>query len=108
MAAAWLLAIIVGVLRGQAWTRAASIVWQVLQFAVGLGALILLTPATRYGYLVYPLVLLGAYLAFRVAEEPAAAVPTAPPAQQPVTSSWIGQPCREPGGASCRRRGVYV
>ncbi|ATY11095.1 DUF2029 domain-containing protein [Amycolatopsis sp. AA4] len=33
--------------------------------AVGLGALILLTPATRYGYLVYPLVLLGAALTFR-------------------------------------------
>jgi hypothetical protein len=54
----------------------------VLRVAVGLGALILLTPATRYGYLVYPLVLLGAYLAFRVAEDPAA-----PPAQQPATTS---------------------
>ncbi|WIX89598.1 glycosyltransferase 87 family protein [Amycolatopsis sp. DG1A-15b] len=53
-----------------------------LRTAVGLGALILLTPATRYGYLVYPLVLLGAHLAFRVAE-----VPTAPPAQQSATTS---------------------
>jgi hypothetical protein len=53
-----------------------------LRIAVGLGALILLTPATRYGYLVYPLVLLGAHLAFRVAE-----VPTAPPAQQSATTS---------------------
>ncbi|WP_143086247.1 glycosyltransferase 87 family protein [Amycolatopsis saalfeldensis] len=39
-----------------------------VRIAVGLGALILLTPATRYGYLVYPLVLLGAALAFRAAE----------------------------------------
>lgn len=53
-----------------------------LRIAVGLGALILLTPATRYGYLVYPLVLLGAHLAFRVAE-----VPAAPPAQQSATST---------------------
>lgn len=53
-----------------------------LRIAVGLGALILLTPATRYGYLVYPLVLLGAHLAFRVAE-----VPAAPPAQRPATTS---------------------
>ncbi|OXM62157.1 glycosyltransferase 87 family protein [Amycolatopsis vastitatis] len=53
-----------------------------LRIAVGLGALILLTPATRYGYLVYPLVLLGAHLAFRVAEDPAA-----PPAQQSATST---------------------
>ncbi|HWD03178.1 MAG TPA: glycosyltransferase 87 family protein [Amycolatopsis sp.] len=40
-----------------------------LRIAVGLGALILLTPATRYGYLVYPSVLLGAVLAFRAAEQ---------------------------------------
>ena len=53
-----------------------------LRIAVGLGALILLTPATRYGYLVYPLVLLGAHLAFLVAEDPAA-----PPAQQSATTS---------------------
>jgi hypothetical protein len=39
IAAAWLGAIVVGTLRGQAWIRAAAIVWQVLQFAVGLGAL---------------------------------------------------------------------
>ncbi|MFD9896163.1 glycosyltransferase 87 family protein [Amycolatopsis sp. NPDC059027] len=52
-----------------------------LRIAVGLGTLILLTPATRYGYLVYPLVLLGAQLTFRSAER------TAPPAEQPATSS---------------------
>ena len=46
-----------------------------LRIAVGLGALILLTPATRYGYLVYPLVLLGAHLTFRVAEASTARPP---------------------------------
>lgn len=39
VAAAWLAAIVVGTLRGQAWIRAAAIVWQVLQVAVGAGAL---------------------------------------------------------------------
>lgn len=39
VAAAWLGAIVVGTARGQAWIRAAAIVWQILQAAVGLGAL---------------------------------------------------------------------
>ena len=39
IAAAWLGAIVVGTIRGQAWIRAAAIVWQVLQVAVGVGAL---------------------------------------------------------------------
>jgi len=39
IAAAWLAAIVVGTYRGQAWIRAAAIVWQVLQVAVGVGAL---------------------------------------------------------------------
>ena len=39
IAAAWLTAIVVGTYRGQAWIRAAAIVWQVLQVAVGVGAL---------------------------------------------------------------------
>lgn len=43
------------------------------RIAVGLGAFTLLTPATRYGYLVYPLVLLGAMLCFRRAEDRARA-----------------------------------
>jgi hypothetical protein len=38
IAVAWLSAIIIGMLRGQAWTRGAAIVWQVLQFAVGAGS----------------------------------------------------------------------
>lgn len=38
IATAWLAAIVVGAIRGQAWIRGAAIVWQVLQFAVGIGA----------------------------------------------------------------------
>ncbi|WP_420807889.1 glycosyltransferase 87 family protein [Amycolatopsis antarctica] len=36
-----------------------------LRTAIGLGAFALLTPATRFGYLVYPVVLIGAMLCFR-------------------------------------------
>ncbi len=39
VAVAWMAATIVGLFRGQAWVRASAIVWQVLQFAIGLGAL---------------------------------------------------------------------
>ncbi len=39
VAVAWMAATIVGLLHGQAWVRASAIVWQVLQFAIGLGAL---------------------------------------------------------------------
>lgn len=39
VAVAWMAATLVGMLRGQAWTRASAMVWQVLQFAIGLGAL---------------------------------------------------------------------
>jgi hypothetical protein len=39
IAAAWLGAIVVGALRGQAWIRGAAIVWQVLQFGVGASAI---------------------------------------------------------------------
>ncbi|MFT4030670.1 MAG: hypothetical protein QM675_12410 [Protaetiibacter sp.] len=39
VAVAWMAATIVALLRGQAWVRASAIVWQVLQFAIGLGAL---------------------------------------------------------------------
>ncbi|MEO5921969.1 MAG: hypothetical protein ABIQ01_12585 [Pseudolysinimonas sp.] len=39
VAAVWLGAIVVGALRGQAWIRGAAIVWQVLQFAIGAGAI---------------------------------------------------------------------
>jgi hypothetical protein len=39
IAAAWIGAIVVGALRGQAWIRGAAIVWQVLQFAIGASAI---------------------------------------------------------------------
>jgi hypothetical protein len=38
LAAVWVTAIAVGVLRGRAWSRGAAIVWQVLQIAVAVGA----------------------------------------------------------------------
>jgi hypothetical protein len=56
-----------------------------LRTAVGLGTLTLLAPATRYGYLVYPLVLLGAMLVFRRSEEDSSQA--APPAAATPTSS---------------------
>lgn len=37
LAAAWLVAIVVNLVRGRAWVRAAAIVWQVLQIAVAIG-----------------------------------------------------------------------
>ncbi|MDT7725658.1 MAG: hypothetical protein QOI21_2234 [Actinomycetota bacterium] len=50
-----------------------------LRTAAGLSALTLLAPATRYGYLVYPLVLLGAMMVFRRSEEDSKrATPPAP------------------------------
>lgn len=39
IAAAWIGAIVIGALRGQAWIRGAAIVWQVLQFAIGASAI---------------------------------------------------------------------
>lgn len=39
LAAAWVIAIALGLWRMRPWTRAAAIVWQVLQAGVGLGAL---------------------------------------------------------------------
>jgi hypothetical protein len=56
-----------------------------LRTAVGLGTLTLLAPATRYGYLLYPLVLLGAMLVFRGSEEESSQA--APPAAAAPTSS---------------------
>ncbi|RZQ65717.1 hypothetical protein [Amycolatopsis suaedae] len=47
-------------------TTAADAMWRM---AVGMGTLILLTPASRFGYLVYPAVLLGASLAFTGARQ---------------------------------------
>lgn len=44
LAAIWLGAMVVGALRGRSWIRAAGVVWQVIQIAVGIGIL-LGTPA---------------------------------------------------------------
>lgn len=53
IAAVWLGAMVVGTVRGQAWIRAAAIVWQVLQIAVGIG---LLLGSTAQPLLGWPLV----------------------------------------------------
>ncbi|TKG70441.1 glycosyltransferase 87 family protein [Prauserella endophytica] len=62
-----------------------------LRIAVGLGTFTMLTPATRFGYLVYPVVLLGAMLCFpsqgsasRVAATPGSGTT---PESAPLTSS---------------------
>jgi hypothetical protein len=57
IAAAWLGAIVVGTARGQAWIRAAAIVWQVLQVAVGVGALQGQVAQPEWGW---PLIVLAA------------------------------------------------
>lgn len=49
-----------------------------LRIAVGLATATLLTPATRWGYLVYPLVLFGAMLCFSTAERTLSGKPTPP------------------------------
>ena len=59
VAAAWLGAIVVGALRGQAWIRAAAIVWQVLQVAVGVGALQGQFAQPAWGW---PLIVLAAFV----------------------------------------------
>jgi hypothetical protein len=38
LAAVWVAAIAIGMLRGRAWSRGAALVWQVLQLAVAVGA----------------------------------------------------------------------
>ncbi len=39
IAAAWVAAAATGLWRGSSWSRSAGVVWQILQFAVGIGAL---------------------------------------------------------------------
>ncbi|WP_166866164.1 MULTISPECIES: hypothetical protein [unclassified Salinibacterium] len=39
LAVVWMAATVVGLFRAQAWVRASATVWQVLQFAIGAGAL---------------------------------------------------------------------
>ncbi len=65
-----------------------------LRSAIGLGLAIMLSPATRYGYLVYPIALFGAALALRALEKTAQAdpaegeaAPTTTPTTQPAESS---------------------
>ncbi|HEX3778886.1 MAG TPA: glycosyltransferase 87 family protein [Pseudonocardiaceae bacterium] len=53
-----------------------------MRSAIGLGAAIMLSPATRYGYLVYPIALFGAALALREWEKP-----RAEPVGEPDTSA---------------------
>ena len=59
VAAAWLGAIVVGTVRGHAWIRAAAIVWQVLQVAVGVGALQGQVAQPGWGW---PLIILAAFV----------------------------------------------
>jgi hypothetical protein len=56
LAAVWLGAMVVGALRGQAWIRAAGIVWQVIQIAVGIGTLL---GALAQPWIGWPLVIVG-------------------------------------------------
>lgn len=57
VAAVWLGYIVIGVLRYRAWVRGASVVWQVIQFAIGIGCFqgITATPALGW-FLVVPAV----------------------------------------------------
>jgi hypothetical protein len=56
LAAIWLAAMVIGALRGQAWIRAAAVVWQVIQIAVGIGALL---GALSQPWIGWPLVIVG-------------------------------------------------
>lgn len=67
VAVAWMAATIVGLFRGQAWVRASAIVWQVLQFAIGLGALQGETAQPAWGWPI----LLVAVLTFAILFSPA-------------------------------------
>ena len=59
VAAVWLAAIVIGTYRGRAWIRAAAIVWQVLQVAVGVGALQGQVAQPGWGW---PLIVLAAFV----------------------------------------------
>jgi hypothetical protein len=56
LAAIWLGAMVIGALRGQAWIRAAAVVWQVIQIAVGIGALL---GALSQPWIGWPLAIVG-------------------------------------------------
>lgn len=59
VASVWLAAIVIGTYRGRAWIRAAAIVWQVLQVAVGVGALQGQVAQPGWGW---PLIVLAAFV----------------------------------------------
>ena len=66
VASVWLAFMAAAALRGRAWMRGASIVWQVLQFAIGLGCFTGLTAAPAVGWLlVVPAVAVVALLVSR-------------------------------------------
>ncbi|ARC57390.1 hypothetical protein AS850_09915 [Frondihabitans sp. 762G35] len=50
VATVWLAYIVVGALRGRAWIRGAAIVWQVMQFAIGIGCFQGLTATPAVGW----------------------------------------------------------
>ncbi len=50
VATVWLAYIVVGTLRGRAWIRGAAIVWQVMQFAIGIGCFQGLTATPAVGW----------------------------------------------------------
>lgn len=56
LAAVWAAAMVVGTLRGRAWVRGSAIVWQVIQFFVGVSALTGVGPRPE---LAWPLVLVA-------------------------------------------------
>jgi hypothetical protein len=77
VAAAWLGAIVVGAWRQQSWIRSAVVVWQVLQFAIGAGAI---TGAFSNPALGWPLVIV-AFVTFVLAlASPSTAKPSGPAA----------------------------
>jgi hypothetical protein len=71
VAAAWLGAIVIGTLRGQGWIRAAAIVWQVLQVAVGVGALQGQVAQPAWGW---PLIVLAAVVLLLLFAKPVVAL----------------------------------
>ncbi|PPK66695.1 glycosyltransferase 87 family protein [Actinokineospora auranticolor] len=60
--------------------------------AIGLGAAIALAPATRWGYLVYPVVLLGSALAFAAAERVRVGTGESAPGSRSGVDSRTGDP----------------
>jgi len=69
LAAIWLGAIVVGALRGRSWIRGAAIVWQVLQFAVGAGAVSGTFSSPAWGW---PLVIVAVVAFFLLLSKPVA------------------------------------